>query len=72
MQGKHRPMVEASAQGHVGLVKSLLEYKADINASDQVSCHYLRSCVDICMHNHDHIHIHMCNVYTCTTHVECT
>ena len=35
-QGRHRPMVEASAQGHVGMVRSLLAYKANVNVSDEV------------------------------------
>jgi ankyrin repeat protein len=31
--GRHRPLVEASAQGHVGLVNMLLRYRADIDAT---------------------------------------
>ena len=36
MQGRHRPLVEASSQGHVGLVNTLLRFKADVNATTKV------------------------------------
>ena len=35
-QGRHRPLVEASAQGHMGLVYALLKCKADVDATAQV------------------------------------
>jgi ankyrin repeat protein len=35
VQGRHRPLVEASAQGHMGLVNALLKCKADVNATTQ-------------------------------------
>ena len=41
LQGKHRPLVEASAQGHVGLVNILLRYKADIDATGKVCITYI-------------------------------
>ena len=36
IQGWHRPLVEASYQGHVGLVKLLLKYRVDVNATGNV------------------------------------
>jgi ankyrin repeat protein len=33
--GKHRPLVEASAQGHVGLVRALLKWRPDVNATNK-------------------------------------
>ena len=39
VQGRHRPLVEASAQGHVGLVNMLLRYRADIDATGKVLHH---------------------------------
>ncbi|CAI8019243.1 Receptor-type tyrosine-protein phosphatase alpha [Geodia barretti] len=33
--GRHRPLVEASAQGHMGLVNALLKCKADVDATAQ-------------------------------------
>ena len=38
-QGKHRPLVEACAQGHMGLVKALLKRKADLDAVGMVCTH---------------------------------
>ena len=46
-QGKHRPLVEACAQGHMGLVKALLKRKADLDAVGMV-------------HTHAHTSIHVC------------
>ena len=40
IQGKHRPLVEASAQGHVGLLMTLLKCKADVNETSQVYIRY--------------------------------
>ena len=36
VQGIHRPLVEATAVGHVGLVNALLRYGPDVDAVEKV------------------------------------
>ena len=55
LQGRHRPLVEASAQGHVGLVNMLLRYRADIDATGKVCITYIMVWYEkVCVHVYSH------------------